>query len=271
MKFSLIITTLNRGFEFNRMINSLLESNNIQFIKKVVILDQSETDIFNNNIKLTSRLNESCELIHSKINKSSLSKARNEALKFLDKNDEILCFPDDDCWYKPNFFKEMSEKVSLSNADIIQTYYREEEVEGRKPTNKIINKNNAKYLKPCSVGIFINLKKINFNEIYFDELLSVGALLPGGEESDLLFRLLLDYEIEQITTPYVYHKVMRERLKKPSYKIHAARFYVMLKNRKISDIKKRLIFSIIKSILILPFDYRNFFGKVYACKLWLTK
>lgn len=271
MKFSLIITTLNRDIEFKRMINSLLESNNIQFIKKVVILDQSEIDIFNTNIEITSRLNKFCELIHSNINKSSLSKARNEALKFLDDNDEILCFPDDDCWYKPNFFKEMSEKVSLSNADILQTYYREEDIEGRKPVEKIINKNNAKYLQPCSVGIFINLKKINFNEIHFDELLSVGALLPGGEESDLLFRLLLNYEIEQIANPYVYHKVMRERLKKPSYKIHAARFYVMLKNKKISDIKKRLIFSIIKSILVLPVDYRNFFGKVYACRLWLRK
>lgn len=272
MKFSLIVTTLNRGFEFERMIKSLLVAGNVDYIEKIIILDQSENLIFQRNVEILNDLSLRCKVNHIRISQTSLSNARNLGLRVIGNDNNVLCFPDDDCWYPKNFFKDISDIFENNNSDIIQTYYREEKIDGRKPKELIIDKHNVKNLHPCSVGIFINLRKVSYKFINFDELLSVGAVLPGGEESDLLFSLIeKNYKIQQVNYPYVYHKVIRDRLKKPSYKIHAARFYVMLKNKNLKDIKNRLIFSLLKSILVLPFDHRNFVGKMHALRLWLKK
>lgn len=275
MKFSLIVTTLNRGTEFERMINSLLDEGNLNYIDNIIILDQSENLIFERNTCILELISSKCKVFHKKIKQTSLSHARNMGLEINNNNNNnnnILCFPDDDCWYPKNFFKDINEIFENNNFDVVQTYYREQELDGKKPIELIIDRNNVKYLHPCSVGIFINLKNIDYNFIKFDEILSVGSLLPGGEESDLLFSFLShNYKIKQISYPYVYHKVVRERLKKPSHKIHAARFYVMLKNKNLNGIRNRLIFSLLKSIVVLPFDHKNFFGKLYALRLWLKK
>lgn len=273
MKFSLIVTTLNRGREFERMISSLLDEGNINYIDNIIVLDQSESLIFEKNTSILKVISSKCKVFHEKIKQTSLSHARNMGLKINNNNNNnILCFPDDDCWYPKNFFKNINEIFENNNLDIVQTYYREEELDGKKPIELIVDRNNVKYLHPCSVGIFINLSNIDYKLIEFDEILSVGSVLPGGEESDLLFKLLRhNYKIKQISYPYVYHKVVRERLENPSHKIHAARFYVMLKNRNINGIRNRLIFSLLKSIVVLPFDHKNFIGKIYALRLWLKK
>lgn len=269
MKFTLLVTTLNRSGEFERMIDSLLVSN-LTFLKKIVIMDQSSDDIFLKNTVTLSRFPSSLEVVHKSIARTSLSNARNQALKFIQSDDQIICFPDDDCWYPEDFFSQINDELGADIVDIIQTYYREPTIEGGVPPEILINRNNAKYLHPCSVGIFINIEKVQIDTISFDEFLGVGAELPGGEESDLLFRLLLsNYTIKQIAKPYVYHKVIRERLKNPSYKIHAARFYVMLKNRKLSDINTRLMLSFLKSMLVVFWDYKNLVGKLYAISQWI--
>ncbi|QHI11602.1 glycosyltransferase family 2 protein [Acinetobacter haemolyticus] len=266
MKFTLVTTTCNRESEFKRMIESLSGVNS-QYLKKIIVIDQSDEHIFRKNEVVLNGL--SIDVVHKAVDRTSLSNARNQALAFVDDTSGLLCFPDDDCWYSENFFEIMAKLFKDNNFDIVQTYYREPQLEGRIPPAALIDKRNARYLHPCSVGIFINLMSVPSPEIYFDEKLGVGASLPGGEESDLLFRLLRHgYSIKQIISPYVYHKVMRERLVKPSYKIHAARFYVMLKNKELVDIKKRLIFSFLKSITTVFWDHRNIIGKMYALKLW---
>src|SRR5690554_3667266 len=126
--FQLVVATRNRNKELSRLLLSLAKSGNASFIGKLIVIDQSDSDIFRHNETLISEFiegNSNINVVHILDKRRGLSKARNLGLQHVVAHG-YLCFPDDDCWYPENFFYDMANRVEQKKAALYITYYREE-------------------------------------------------------------------------------------------------------------------------------------------------
>lgn len=125
--------------------------------------------------------------------KTSLSKARNLALEYFENSHEFILFPDDDCWYPPNFFSSVRKKFEQDNkiyAVSVSVYDPCREVYYRKPKKRTTEINFSNVLTvPLSVSVICKFD--NFMKNYrFHEEFGVGARFGSGEET-LLYASLL--------------------------------------------------------------------------------
>lgn len=187
MKIGLIVTSNGRSAELSRLFNSLLEQKTgHKFV--VVFCDQG------NSKDIIDKFINEFEIIYIKIEKSSLSQARNIgllALPFVD----VVGFPDDDCWYPIDLIEFIGNKFTTElNIDglCVRVFDPiERKVYGRRPENveKKINFLNI-YRLPISVGIFVRQNSIDQVGKYFNINLGAGTELGSGEETELISRLL---------------------------------------------------------------------------------
>lgn len=91
MKFSLIMATLGRSIEVERLFASLTLQTYQDF--EVIVVDQNDDDRVK---QIVDRYSERMEIIYLRSEKG-LSRARNVGLRFV--RGDIVAFPDDDCWY----------------------------------------------------------------------------------------------------------------------------------------------------------------------------
>lgn len=211
--FNLVIATKNRPLELEKLFESLLLEGNHSEILKVIVVDQSNENLFNKNSSLIYRvfgnLNKP-EVIHLKDENTGLSKARNLGLKHI-QNKGYLCFPDDDCWYPEGFFLQMHEQFEKTQATFLLTYYREEfEDRPELKTDYKVNWLNLKKTAFNSVSIFLDLSKVDRSHLHFDEKIGAGTALPYGEDLLFSYRIFSLYgNTRKISEPYVYHPVIR--------------------------------------------------------------
>ncbi|MES2407836.1 MAG: glycosyltransferase family 2 protein [Pseudomonadota bacterium] len=92
MKFSLVMATLGRSVEIERLFNSLADQSYKNF--EVIVVDQNEDDRV---VKLVEQFRDRLEFVYLRSAKG-LSRARNVGLQHV--RGELVAFPDDDCWYK---------------------------------------------------------------------------------------------------------------------------------------------------------------------------
>lgn len=93
MKFSLIMATLGRSDEIRRLFESLVLQQHQDF--ELIVVDQNEDDRVRRIVAdFEARLD-----IKYLQSAKGLSRARNVGLKAV--TGEVVCFPDDDCWYRP--------------------------------------------------------------------------------------------------------------------------------------------------------------------------
>lgn len=207
MKISLIITTQgNRMTDLIRFIRSieLMIYKNVE----IILVDQSEDSAILDIVR-NSSIYEKTK--HIKTSKVSLSKARNMGLA--EATGDILCFPDDDCWYSENIIDQVVKLFKEQNSyDCICTNVydpNEEKFYGTRRKNgndeiKINQINAFKY--PISVGIFLRSRVMG--DLLFDERLGAGAKWGSGEETDLVLKLLKkDAKIVFCPNILVYHPV----------------------------------------------------------------
>lgn len=211
--FNLVIATKNRPLELERLFSSLALDGNYSEILKVIVVDQSNMDVFNQNSVLIHHIfkkRKELEVIHINDENTGLSKARNKGLTLIT-GQGYLCFPDDDCWYPENFFLQMREQFEKTHATFLLTYYREElkdrpELRG----NYKVTWLNLKKTAFNSVSIFIDLSKVEKKDLYFDENIGAGTSLPYGEDNLFSYRIFSRYgNTRKISDPYVYHPVAR--------------------------------------------------------------
>jgi len=103
MRFSIIIATINRTEENFRLLKSIAaqQYNDIE----VIFADQNNDDRLN---PILAQYRLLFPILHLRSQKG-LSRSRNEALAFA--QGEIICFPDDDCWYPPNLLIEVDRRM----------------------------------------------------------------------------------------------------------------------------------------------------------------
>lgn len=94
MKFSLIVATLGRSVEVERLFSSLTQQIHTDF--ELIVVDQNPDDRVK---RVVDRFAAYMDIVYLRSEKG-LSRARNVGLQAV--RGEVVAFPDDDCWYAPH-------------------------------------------------------------------------------------------------------------------------------------------------------------------------
>jgi GT2 family glycosyltransferase len=217
MSFHLVLTAFDRKVEVERFFTSLANQTLSDRIT-VEFINQGSSPIPDQRLPKNILLNE--KVINRRI---PLSNARNMALSNI--NNDIVGFPDDDCWYEPRVLESVKRYFdSNPEIDCVCTAVFDPNLDksyGRRPLDIVlpIKFSNIFYL-PSSVGIFVRLPALRKAGAFFDLRLGAGTILGSGEETDLVARLLESgSSVIYLGNIKVYHPVV-------DYKIEdAKKFY----------------------------------------------
>lgn len=187
MKISLVLSTCNRTVELEKFLKSLVKSNHKKNDVELLIVDQNDV------LRLDEIVNKYNDLIyikHLKVNFKGLSKSRNYGLKYA--TGDIICFPDDDCWYEEDTIKNIKDSFKKNpDADVVlgKILDQFDNLCYMKDSNKReVNRNNYR-CRANSNNIFI--RRAN-NLIEFDERFGIGGKYPASEDTDLIYSYLKD-------------------------------------------------------------------------------
>lgn len=228
MKISLIQTASTREKELVRFISSLqkqkiCDSDQIEY----VFVDQGD------NYHLFLEIKNKVDFIYIKTDCCSLSHARNLGLDAA--SGDIICFPDDDCWFPNGILADVLSKFNDEGIDGYTGRVTNEDgvpYNVYKPNSCMLTK--EKHFGASSICMFLR----NVHEIRFDENIGVGSKfgIESGEETDYLSRYIsLGNKVNYCPNLVVYHPVNLLRKDKGyisktySYAIGAG--YVAKKNK----------------------------------------
>ena len=187
MKFSLVLATIERTTELKRFLDSLDAQNYRDF--ELIVVDQNPDDRL---APILARYVRRWPMLHLRSHRG-ISLARNVGLKHI--SGDLLCFPDDDCWYPPELLEQVAAFFS-----------RSPQYDGY--TGRLVNENGiatgGRYDKqPGDISLYtvwnraiscsIFLRVSVFHSVNcFDETLGVGSGTPYGsaEETDYLIRAI---------------------------------------------------------------------------------
>lgn len=199
IRFSLLMTTLNRVIELEKFLKCLNQQTYREF--ELIVVDQNQDDRLDTILYPYKNL---FSILHIHSSSRGASSGRNEGLQLI--NGDIVGFPDDDCWYSKDLLGTLAERFSMeSKLDGI--IGRIIDIEGndfaRFPKHGIfVSKRNV---FECSCTTVVFLRTYVVKEIgTFDEQLGPGArtLWQSGDDTDYItraiqkgFRLLYDPNI----------------------------------------------------------------------------
>jgi glycosyltransferase involved in cell wall biosynthesis len=186
MLISIIIPTINRKTELEKLLSSISKLKVKDFNLEIIIVDQNSTSLFEEKLlKFSQKLS----ISHYKVNFKGASKARN--FGFLKSKGELLCFPDDDAkFYKSTILTAVN---SMKKNDVDVLFGKCIDDEGNNsvinfyPKSAFLKLNNYKR-KFIESTIFI--KANIFKNFKFDETLGIGTFHGAEEAHDLVLRLL---------------------------------------------------------------------------------
>jgi glycosyltransferase involved in cell wall biosynthesis len=108
MKFSLIMATLGRSVEIERLFASLVGQTHKDF--EVIVVDQNPDDRVT---KVVDQFKNDLEIVYLRSEKG-LSRARNVGLRAV--RGDVVGFPDDDSWYSPSVLESVADWLSRDPA-----------------------------------------------------------------------------------------------------------------------------------------------------------
>ena len=206
-KIILLATSISRTAEVDRLINSLARQSilNLGCTIHLLFLNQKS------NVKL-EKMHFNSNLILHELKSSEvlpLSVARNILLRELHqlnpRSDDLVGFPDDDCWYSPDFFERIisgkMHSVIICNVfdPILNLPY------GRRPKVNLPEISQFQALNfGISVGIYFSYGSLN--HLFFDENFGLGAKYPAGEETIFLSNLIAGQRVQYLGGISVFHE-----------------------------------------------------------------
>jgi hypothetical protein len=253
MKIFFIIPTLNkRQNELKRLIESIA-SQKQAFEKKILIINQGEQ----------SFLDDDKNIIEIMLDKKGTSNAKNIGIEYiLDKanDDDIICFPDDDCWYTENTIEMILSFFRNNKCDgLIGKAFDPQENKDfgfvQFEDSVIVNKRNAH--KFFMISMFFKIKIFKDSSLRFDPELGVGAKYGCGEETDLLFDILNNnHKIWYDNNLKVYHL---------NYEMHTEQLLSYSYGQ--GALLKKLIFKYKALQVFFAIILRPLFGAIYFALL----
>lgn len=204
MKFTLILATLGRSDEVRRMLESLKRQSYQDF--EVVLIDQNSD---NRVFKLYKEYCDSFQINYIRTQEKGLSHARNLAIQYGKLND-IVGFPDDDCWYSRDTLKQVNNFFLQSDSDIVSGQPVDSNgiplVRSFLKNDTMVNLDNV-WNAGISFTIFFKRQVIE-KVGAFDEMLGVGSgtVYGSGEETDYLIRALKkNFKMKYISSLQIFH------------------------------------------------------------------
>jgi glycosyltransferase involved in cell wall biosynthesis len=215
---SLICATRDRQIELRRLMESLRAQTNSNF--ELILVDQNQSLSIS---ELISEFNASISIIHLRQAESNNSKARN--LGSAKANYTWLGFPDDDCWYPPDFVQNLLNQIRDEMDGVFINWtdptHNPAKVRFQFEAGTMTTK-DAFTLASC---ICLFLKKSTFmNARGFNERLGLGdnTVIKAGEEQELTLRLLQSNTFIHKYPHTVVHHLMVERLWDESFQSRIA-------------------------------------------------
>ena len=230
--FSVIIPTINREYELNLMLSSLVYQTLKDF--DVIVVDQ------NKNLDITPIINKyNGELIlkHIKCPPCGASAARNVGFKYA--KGKFITFPDDDCEFPENLLEKIievfSEKDDLDGISIITKDKNDGKMIARLKSKRVsINKKN---ILSTIIEAGIVVRRDSVGNILFDENMGVGSSSPywSDEGPDFVLHLLKKGKhLDFIPYLYMFHpnptKIYDNKAAKRAYQYGMGRGYFLKKN-----------------------------------------
>jgi glycosyltransferase involved in cell wall biosynthesis len=184
MRFSLIVATLNRTDQLDRLFRSLANQRCTSF--EVVLVDQNADD----RVKVIADAWSDRMAIRRLQSEKGLSRARNRGLP--EAKGEIIAFPDDDCWYAPDILERVDAWFAgHQDFAFLSTCATDTDgklVAGRwLPQSAEITRSNV-FRAHISFSLFFRQGVIRAAR-GFDEQLGLGGKI-GSEETDCVLRVL---------------------------------------------------------------------------------
>lgn len=241
MKCLLLTTSIysDKCFDnLKRLLNSIGSSDDIDIEMHILIQNNPE----NLSIELPSFIK-----LHTIPNVVSLSKARNYMLeRVLDKNFnyDIVMFPDDDCWFPNNNFRDILDYFFRSKCDFIITKYRLKCHDDLKTVRSYSPDVFTCLKNSSSITIFTSGKLFN-KFLRFDERLGVGAEYSGGEDLD--YALQSYFNSKQAVFLDGYLLAHNDKNEENKVKYYEGSLFVFVKNISISYVVWLLL---IRKILV---------------------
>ena len=259
IRFAFVVATRNRHDELMRFVESLRKQKGAD-VAVLVVVDQSEPEIAEKN-KTALGFVTDIPILYARDEGLGPSRARNLGLQLI--YEEIsaaqepvfIAFPDDDCVYPEGLLEGVVRLIKTHpSSDFFALPYGDETgIAPRFPKiPQYINLWNALPVT-SAVGLFVKASALV--DMFFDEKIGPGTDVPGGEETDLVIRLLARgrrgvYDPTQV----VYHKVNRKNTTDFSIKVarEMANAYVIARaarNLPSLALRLRLAARLVKDLL----------------------
>jgi len=224
IRFAFVVATRNRHDELMRFVESLRKQKGAD-VAVLVVVDQSEPEIAEKN-KTALGFVTDIPILYARDQGLGPSRARNLGLQLIyeeisaAQESVFIAFPDDDCVYPEGLLEGVVRLIKTHpSSDFFALPYGDETgIAPRFPKiPQYISLWNA-FPVTSAVGLFVKASALV--DMFFDEKIGPGTDVPGGEETDLVIRLLAHgrrgvYDPTQV----VYHKVNRKNTTDFSIKV----------------------------------------------------
>lgn len=185
MKLSLVMATIKRTAEVQRLLRSLEDQTDRRF--ELIVVDQNGDDRLVPLIQAARQAG--LEIVYERMAEPNLSGARNRGIELA--RCDVVGFPDDDCWYEPDVVCRVL-ALGGDGIDGVIARWQEHEPQGRLPhelSNDLWRKFRA--APASSITLFLN-RTLLLEHGGFDARLGVSRWFGAAEETDLVLRLLAD-------------------------------------------------------------------------------
>lgn len=186
MRFSLIVATLNRTTELEKLFESLQNQSHRDF--EVIVVDQNSDGRLLPILKaFDDRLQ-----IRRLTSAPGLSRARNVGLRVA--TGDVVCFPDDDCEYAEDVLQEVNRRFA-ANPERHGIVGDSLDEKGKRTLPWPVRAGKMTFIKSWqrSISYAIFLRREVIQKVgQFDEALGVGSGTPwgAGEDNDFVLRAL---------------------------------------------------------------------------------
>jgi len=205
MRFSLVVATLGRTAEPIRLLESLQRQSHRDF--EVIVVDQNDDDRL---VPILKQFSVHLDLRHLQA-EPGVSRARNLGLRVA--TGEVVCFPDDDCWYGDDLLRQVDQGLA-ENPEWDGVIGDTVDAAG-KPTLPWRDRRGELSLAMCwrraVTYVYFLRSHVLQRTGGFDELIGPGSgtAWASGEDNDLLLRVLkAGYQIQYEPAIRVHHPDM---------------------------------------------------------------
>jgi glycosyltransferase involved in cell wall biosynthesis len=181
---SAVVATYQRKEELRRLFDSFLltPTENLE----VIVVDQNRNGLLDDLIDAYRSV---LTLKHLKLSEANQSRARN--LGAAQASYDIVCFPDDDCWFDPGAMADVQNHFD-ANPDTELLIINWAQAPRRVETSQPLSRNEVFSFRSVGYVTYVQFYRIEaFRKLGgFLEDVGIGRFIGGGEDSELTFRAL---------------------------------------------------------------------------------